>query len=179
MDRYEMTLGQLKSIMPHAKGRATTFLTWLNAAMFEFGINTSKRAAAFIAQLAHESGELRYMRELASGEAYEGREDLGNTEVGDGVKFKGRGPIQITGKNNYRDCSLALFGDERLLDHPELLEQPEHGCRAAGWFWKTRKLNHLADNGKFVAITKRINGGTNGLADREAYYKRALVVMGA
>lgn len=174
-----MTLGQLRSIMPLAKGRASVFLPWLNAAMFEFGINTSKRVAAFIAQLAHESGELRYMRELASGEAYEGREDLGNTSVGDGVKFKGRGPIQITGKNNYRDCSLALFGDERLLDQPELLEQPEHGCRAAGWFWKTRKLNHLADNGKFVAITKRINGGKNGLADREAYYKRALVVMGA
>lgn len=174
-----MTLGQLKRIMPHAKGRATEFLPWLNATMIEFGITTPKRIAAFVAQLAHESGEFRYMRELASGEAYEGREDLGNTEVGDGVKYKGRGPIQITGKNNYRDCSLSLFGDERLLEQPDLLEQPEHGCRAAGWFWKTRRLNHLADKGQFVAITKRINGGINGLTDREAYYKRALSVLAA
>ena len=174
-----MNIAQLRKIMPLAKGRASVFLAPLNNAMVEYGINTPKRIAAFVAQLAHESGEFRYMRELASGEAYEGREDLGNTQVGDGVKFRGRGPIQITGRNNYRDCSLALYGDERLLEDPTPLEQPTDGCRAAGWFWKTRKLNHLADNSKFVAITKRINGGTNGLADREAYYMRAKEVLAA
>jgi putative chitinase len=94
------------------------------------------------------------------------------------VKYKGRGPIQITGFDNYQKCSLALYGDERLLDAPELLEQPFDGCMAAGWFWKTKGLNELADQGDFVAITRRINGGINGIKEREMYYKRAREVLG-
>lgn len=155
------------------------FLPHLNAAMEEFEINTPKREAAFIAQLAHESGSFRYVREIASGKAYEGRVDLGNTEPGDGVRFKGRGLIQITGRANYQACSVALFGDDRLVASPVLLETPPEACRSAAWFWKSRSLNNLADLGKFLSITKRINGGTNGLADREAYYKRAKEVLGA
>lgn len=173
-----MTLDQLKRIMPAAKSRAAIFLPYLSAAMEEYEINTPKRQAAFIAQLAHESGSFRYVREIASGKAYEGRVDLGNTEPGDGVKFKGRGLIQITGRANYKACSMALFGDERLLESPVLLETPTEACRSAAWFWKSRSLNNLADLGKFISITKRINGGTNGLADREAYYKRAKEVLG-
>lgn len=114
---------QLKKIIPYAGRRADVFLVPINEAMNEFGINTPIRQAAFLAQIAHESGSLRYVREIASGEAYEGRVDLGNTEPGDGPRFRGRGLIQITGRSNYHDCSVALYGAEApLLLHPELLE---------------------------------------------------------
>ncbi len=172
-----VTLEQLQKIMPYARKRAEVFLVPLNEAMHEFHINSPIRRAAFLAQIAVESGELRYVEEIASGAAYEGRTDLGNTQPGDGKKFKGRGPIQITGRANTRACSLALYGDERLLDTPELLEQPEDGCRAAGWFWMTRGLNMLADDGDFERITRRINGGTNGAAERRAYHVVAKRVL--
>jgi putative chitinase len=173
-----LTSEQLRRIMPYGAGRIATFQAPLDAAMAEFEINTTARRAAFIAQLAHESGEFRYVRELASGEAYEGRRDLGNTEPGDGIKFKGRGLIQITGRNNYRECSEALFNDpDYLLDDPAILEQPGPACRSAAWFWKSRGLNELADAGDFRRITRIINGGYNGLKDREQYYARAQAVL--
>lgn len=174
-----MTLDQIMRIMPEAASRAVVFLPFLNAAMDEYEVNTPQRQAAFIAQVAHESGGLRYVREIASGKAYEGRADLGNTDPGDGIRFKGRGLIQITGRANYKACSLALFGDERLIESPVLLETPLEACRSAAWFWKSHGLNNLADQDKFITITKRINGGTNGLAEREAYYSRAKEVLGA
>lgn len=172
-----VTLEQLIAIMPEGRKRLPDFVDPLNATLQEFSINTPERAAAFLAQLAHESVRFRYMAEIASGAAYEGRAALGNTEPGDGKKFKGRGPIQITGRTNYKTCSMALYGDERLLDTPELLEQPEDGCRAAGWFWKTRGLNMLADEGDFDRITKRINGGQNGRDDRRAVWEVAKRVL--
>lgn len=166
-------------IMPNAAKRIDDFVIPLNDAMREFSINTPARCAAFLAQLAHESGEFRYMREIASGAAYEGRADLGNTEAGDGVRFKGRGPIQITGRANYLKYSRILYGDDRLLETPDLLEQPVDGCRVAGAFWVANGLNELADAGRFVSITRCINGGTNGLEDRQKYYARAQrVIMG-
>ena len=168
----------IRMVMPLAGARIEFFVKPLDEAMAEAQITNLYRMAAFLAQLAHESGELRYMKELADGKGYEGRKDLGNTQPGDGPRFKGRGPIQITGRTNYRSCSLALYGDERLLATPELLEQPEDGCRAAAWFWKTRGLNELADAQDFRAITKRINGGYNGYEDRKKYYDRALVALG-
>ena len=172
-----VTLEQLAEIMPEGKKRLPDFIEPLNAAMAEFKINTPERIAAFLAQIAHESGRFRYMQELASGAAYEGRADLGNTEPGDGRRFKGRGPIQITGRANYRSCSLALYGDERLLEVPDLLEDPADGCRAAGWFWQSRGLNMIADSGDFDRITRRINGGQNGRADRLAVWAVAKRVM--
>ena len=172
-----MTLDQLKEIMPYAGKRAGTFLEPLNAAMDEFEINTPARQAAFLAQIAHESGSLRYVKEIASGAAYEGRKDLGNTQEGDGMRFKGRGLIQITGRANYAQCGAAL--DLPLLEQPELLEETENACRSAAWFWQTRGLNELADDGEFKLITKRINGGYNGLADRQAYYARARGTLNA
>lgn len=173
-----ITLEQLRAIMPQARSRADVYLLPLQEAMTEYGIDTPVRRAAFLAQVAHESGQLRYVRELASGEAYEGRADLGNTLPGDGIRFKGRGLIQITGRANYRACSLALFGDLRLLTQPELLEAPSPACRSAAWFWASRGLNALADAGDFRAITRRINGGINGYAERLAAFERAQAVLG-
>jgi putative chitinase len=157
--------------MPQAGVRAEKFCAALNAAMVEFDITTSARQAAFLAQVAHESGQLRYVRELASGAAYEGRKDLGNTTPGDGPRYCGRGLIQVTGRANYAACGAALGLD--LIDTPELLEQTANACRSAGWFWRTHGLNALADVGDQVRITRRINGGTNGLAERLAFFDLA------
>ena len=170
-----MTLDQLNKIMPNARAKAGIFLPALNAAMAEFAINTPARQASFLAQLAHESGQLLYVRELASGAAYEGRKDLGNVQAGDGIRFRGRGLIQVTGRANYAACGKALGLD--LLAQPALLEQTVNACRSAGWFWQSRGLNALADAGDQVAVTRRINGGTNGLAERLAYFKVAQRVL--
>lgn len=176
-----ITLDQLQRIMPHAGKRAAVFLAPLNAAMQEFNITTPKRQAAFLAQIAHESGSLRYVRELASGEDYDtGRlaQRLGNTPEadGDGQRYRGRGLVQITGHDNYLLCGLAL--DLDLLAEPELLEQPALACRSAAWFWHNAGLNDLADRCEFTRITKRVNGGYNGQADRLAHYVTALKVLG-
>lgn len=172
-----MTGVELQSIMPFAKARIPAFIAPLNGAMHEFHINSPIRQAAFIAQIAHESGELRYVKEIASGSAYEGRKDLGNTQPGDGMKYKGRGLIQITGRNNYLECGKALGVD--LVTQPELLETNDLACRSAAWFWASHGLNDLADKGDFERITKRINGGYNGLKERQAYYAKALLFLGA
>ena len=172
-----ITGAQLQSIMPFAKARIPSFVAPLNGAMHEFHINSPIRQAAFIAQIAHKSGELRYVEEIASGIAYEYRKDLGNTQPGDGMKFKGRGLIQITGRNNYHECGKALGVD--LITNPELLETNDLACRSAAWFWASRGLNDLADRGDFERITKRINGGLNGLKERQAYYVKAMLYLGA
>lgn len=174
---------QLLKILPAAgmPGRADVFLDPLNAHMALGGIDTAARAAAFIAQIGHESGQLYYTRELwgptAAQARYEGREDLGNTVKGDGKKFMGRGLIQITGRENYGAYSLHRYGDLRLLDTPSLLEDPDDAVGSAVWFWNTRGLSGLADVGNFKRITKLINGGTNGAAEREEFYRRALAVL--
>lgn len=165
------------AIMPHSSRYVNTYIDYLVEAMLEFGIDTRPRMAAFLAQIAHESGELKYVKELASGEAYDtGRKAkmLGNTPEadGDGQKYKGRGLIQITGKNNYMLAGDALGLD--LITYPELLETPENACRSAAWFWASHGLNELADEGEFEKITKIINGGLNGLNNRLEYYNRAL-----
>lgn len=173
-----ITFDELKEIIPHAGARMSIFQLPLVEAMEEFGIVTPKRQAAFLAQIAHESGSLRYVRELASGAAYEGRADLGNTEPGDGVRFKGRGLIQITGRANYCSCSLALYGDtEMLLEQPEILEGVPAACRSAAWWWQAHGLNEIADAGEFARITRRINGGLNGQTERLAFYRTALEVL--
>lgn len=180
-----ITEKQLLQILPNAGRQAGVFVPGLNATMGKFAIITRLRMAAFIAQIGHESGQLRYVRELGN-DKYLAKYDtgrlaqrLGNTPEadGDGQKFRGRGCIQVTGRANYEACSEALFGDSRLLNTPELPEQPVYAAMSAGWFWQKEGLNTLADKGDFLAITKRINGGTNGLADREALYKRALEVL--
>lgn len=178
-----MRIEQLNQIMPMAGKRATQFLNALNGTMTEFGITSKLAQAAFLATVAHESAQLVYMRELASGAAYEMRKDLGNTWPGDGVRFKGRGPIQITGRANYIACGKALGLD--LISNPELLEIPENGCRASGWFWKTNNINKWADAGDFDGVSDAINrgrktaaiGDSNGWADRLQFYNKALAVL--
>ena len=173
-----ITTDLLRRIMPESGPRAALFTVPLVTAAAEFDINTAERVAAWLAQLAHESGQLRYVREIASGEAYEGRKDLGNTQPGDGARFRGRGLIQITGRANYEQLRVALGLD--CVAHPEILEDPHNAARVSGWFWKGRGLNELADGGaaNFTKITRRINGGTNGLADREMFYSRARAALG-
>ena len=179
-----ITARQLVTIMPLAMSRVEAWVEPLNQAMTEFGIDNSRRLAAFLAQIAHESGQLRYVRELASGVAYDtGRlaERLGNTPEadGDGQKYKGRGLIQITGKYNYRDCSVALYGDaDILIARPELLEDKIPAARSAAWYWWSHGLNVVADcPNSFQTITKLINGGLNGYAERLHYYETALRVI--
>ena len=191
-----LTQQQLITIMPNARSKAGIFLPALNAAMIEFGINTPARQASFLAQLAHESGQLVYVRELwgptpsqlryerdttaawpprARADRNQLPFDLGNSQAGDGSRFRGRGLIQITGRTNYAACGKALGLD--LLNQPALLEQTVNACRSAGWFWQSRGLNALADAGDQVAVTRRINGGTNGLAERLAYFQLAQKVL--
>jgi putative chitinase len=171
-----ITQSQLKTIYKEADIKLITkYLPFINDVLDEFEINTSPRIRMFLAQMGHESGQLCYTRELASGKAYEGRADLGNTSPGDGVRYKGRGLIQITGKSNYTLMSLGL--GLPLLEKPELLELPENATRSAGWFWNKKKLNILADKDKFREITKIINGGYNGYEDRWKLYQRACEVI--
>jgi len=171
-----VTAAQLRQIMPSlSEAKANEYLPHINRAMQEAGITTKPRQAMFLAQLAHESGGLRYMEEIASGSAYEGRRDLGNTQPGDGTRYKGRGPIQLTGRSNYREAGRALGLD--LESNPQQAASPEVGFRVAAWYWQSRGLNTHADAGNFREVTRRINGGYNGLADREAYYQRALAAL--
>lgn len=180
-----ITLTQLQQILPNARAQAGVFILALNAAMLHRHITGPKRMAAFIAQVGHESGELRYVRELG-GEHYLSKYDtgtlaarLGNTPDadGDGQKYRGRGLIQITGRRNYLACSRALFGDERLLHFPELLEQPQWAAESAAWFWHSNGLNELADQDQFTTITRRINGGLNGLEHRQQLWEKARAVL--
>lgn len=158
---------------------AANFSPYLNVAMHEYDITTPARIAAFLAQVGHESGRLRYVREIwgptPAQRRYEGRGDLGNTEPGDGKRFMGRGLIQITGRANYRLLSDAVGED--FVMYPGLLESHKWASISAAWFWSSRNLNDLADAGQFDTITRRINGGQNGRADRVALHEAALSVI--
>ena len=172
-----LTLEELRQIMPRLpEAKAREYLPLLVEAMVEAEITTPARIAAFLAQLGHESLDLRYMEEIADGSAYEGRRDLGNTQPGDGRRYKGRGPIQLTGRANYRAAGKTL--GIPLEEQPELAAMPEHGFRVAAWYWNTRKLNPLADLGNFRAITVAINGGLNGYDDRVRRWETAKKVLG-
>lgn len=171
----EITAAQISAIMPTAKNRCEPYVTVINKWSEHFGITTPLRMAHFLAQIAHESVEMKYTKEIASGKAYEGRKDLGNTQKGDGVKFKGRGLIQITGRANY--AAYAKYCGYDVVAQPELLERLPGAVKSAMWYWQTHGLNELADKDKFLTITKRINGGTNGLESRQKYLERAKKVL--
>lgn len=146
--------------------RVGSFTDGIIDAMIEYDINTSLRQAHFLSQIGHESAELRYTEEIASGSAYEGRRDLGNTHTGDGMRFKGRGLIQLTGRANYTKYAKQQ-DNMSILSTPEVIAtDPYLAVDVAGWFWNNRNLNSYADNDDVRKVTRRINGGYNGLNDR-------------
>ena len=171
-----ITGDQLRQITPGlSPSRADSLSGFLNLAMAEADISTPQRQAMFLAQVAHESGGFRYNEEIASGVAYEWRRDLGNIYAGDGRRYKGRGFIQLTGRANYRDAGRALGLD--LESNPMLASTDLHAARVAAWYWDSRKINQPADQGNFLEVTRRINGGTNGYWDRMRYYNKAQEVL--
>lgn len=160
-----------------AKLGAGRYAQAIEDACIRFGIDTTLRKAHFLAQVAHESGGFRYVREIwgptAAQRGYEGRADLGNVRPGDGKRFMGRGLIQITGRANYTEYSADMYGDDRCVQEPVMLEMLPDAALCAGWFWQKRGLNRLADIDDIRAVTKRINGGYNGLADRQLWLAKA------
>jgi predicted chitinase len=174
---------QLNQLMPAAPSATlASVIEPLNNTCIEFAINTPRRIAAFLSQLAHESGELRWMNEIWGPTEAQRRYEppsklafrLGNTQPGDGKRYRGRGPIQLTGRANYKIAGVALALP--LEDNPDLVATPAVGIRVAGWFWNSKDLNTLADQNNYLGITRRINGGTNGLADRVKYWERAKTI---
>jgi putative chitinase len=180
-----MTPEDLAACTGASLSRAQRFAPALSAAMAFYGIDTPARQAAFLSQIGHESGGLRFVVELwgptDAQERYEGRTDLGNTQEGDGERFKGRGVIQTTGRANYvrvRDRLRERFVDVPNFEvEPELLAELPWCCLSAADYWNERGLNALADAGNFRLITKRINGGYNGLADRLARWEAAKTTL--
>ena len=206
-----LTEQQLLQIMPNARPVAGVFVLALIRAMERFRIDSPVRQAAFLAQIGHESSQLRRMVEnlnysaegLAStwpprfrgaggkpnalaerlarrpqaiaNHVYAGRNGNGDEASGDGWRYRGRGAIQITGRANYRECGEDI--GQSLEDYPELLEQPEWAALSAAWYWSHNGLNELADSGRFEQITRRINGGTHGQAQRVALWRSAQGVL--
>ncbi len=170
-----LSADKVQGIMINAGGlRVTTFAGPLITKMAARAIDSPPREAHFLAQIGHESGELRYTQEIASGAAYQGRRDLGNTEPGDGRRFKGRGLIQLTGRANYRAYGNAIGIDLLSGDSCRLLDtDPNLAVDVAGWFWQSHGLNALADQDDIEGITRRINGGLNGLENRKRLLGRA------
>lgn len=144
-----------------------------------YGITTPLRLAHFIAQAAHETMAFRFFTEIggpAYCARYEGREDLGNTQPGDGYRFKGRGIFQLTGRANYQ-----TFGDRLGLDlvaQPDKAADPEVSLHIACLYWQDRRINPLADVDDVAAVTRKINGGRNGLGERAAYTQRLKALFG-
>lgn len=155
--------------------RTSEIIGWMLALWPEARIDNAFRIASYIAQVGHESGRLRYLEEIASGKAYEGRTDLGNVHKGDGVRFKGRGLIQVTGRYNYQRCGDYLGID--LISRPELLASPEWAVKSSLWFWDVYNLNAYADKDDLRGQTKVINGGYNGYEDRQKLYVEALMIL--
>ena len=167
-----ISAAQLREICPRAPAHV---LPALNRALEAAQCVTHLRASMFVAQLAHESGEFRYLEELADGKRYEGRADLGNVQPGDGPRFKGRGWIQLTGRRNYALAGAALKLD--LVKSPELAATEQVAGQIAAWFWKSHGLNMFADVGDLTGCTRVINGGQNGADSRASYYQRALYAL--
>ncbi|KAF0224634.1 MAG: hypothetical protein FD176_816 [Rhodospirillaceae bacterium] len=201
-----LTADILRAALPAARPTdIAKFATPLAEACAEWGIDTPLRLAAFLAQIAHESGQLRalvenlnysaeallrvfprhfdaaqaavYARqpERIGSKVYANRMGNGDETSGDGWRYRGRGLIQITGHDNYAACGTALGLD--LIAQPELLERPGPAARSAGWFWHRNGLNRPADARDIETITRRINGGLTGLEDRKAHYARACAAL--
>lgn len=166
---------KLRGIMIHAtRANISRYALALRTSMQVNQVNTWLRMTHFLAQIAHESDDLRYSEEIASGEDYEGRADLGNTQPGDGKRFKGRGLIQLTGRSNYEKYGTARGKDYTTDGGAKLLSTDAPvAVDVSLWFWTEHNLNALADQDNLAAITRAINGGYNGLEDRRARLERA------
>lgn len=201
-----ITVQQLAKIAPLSGKNADKYAEPLNISMKRFGILEPEHAAAFLAQVAHESGQFnrvvenlnyradrllaifpKYFKsqqeaerfgrkpEAIANRVYANRIGNGNEASGDGWRYRGRGLIQVTGRANYTACGAGL--GLNLVDHPELLELPEHAAASAAWFWWKHNLNARANDGDVRDETKIINGGTHGLAERQRFYRVALSVL--
>lgn len=177
-----MDASTLAAAMGCSRAVADRHVVAFNSAMLAAHCTTINRAAMWCAQLGHESAGLRYMAEIASGAAYEGRRDLGNIHPGDGRRFKGRGPIQVTGRANYTAVSRWAHGRNLVpsptffVDHPAELASDRYGFIGPVWYWTVARasINSLCDRGDVRGVTRLINGGYNGLADRLARWTRCL-----
>lgn len=184
---HQLTALQLQAGTGCTTARSATWLPFIQRACQVFGIDTPTRLAAFLAQIGHESARLVHVREIwgpaqvPAQARYEGRADLGNTQPGDGKRYMGRGLIQTTGRTNYaatRDGLRAALPDVPDFEaDPAALELPEWAAMSAAWYWHSRGLNALADAGDFFRITRKINGGTNGMQDRLLLWERAKGVL--
>lgn len=179
-----ITSDQLRRICPLLDAdKAAEYTPLLLKACAEAQIDSTLRLAAFLAQIAHECGCFRYREEIWGPTKQQLKYEppsslaltLGNTEPGDGHRFRGRGWIQITGRENYRKAGAAL--NLPLEDSPELASEPVNAFRIAAWYWHSRNLNALADAGDMRGITRKINGGLTGLADRLKRYEIARDVL--
>lgn len=170
-----ITVDAVKSVARHFK-EVETFVDLMNEQFPKYGITTPERAAMFLAQLLHETGGGVFWKEIwgptPTQSRYEGRKDLGNTVKGDGLKFKGRGGFQCTGRANY--TAYKAYSGVNVVSHPEFLEQPKYALDVSLWFWKRHALNRFADIEDVKGCTRIINGGFNGLAERQAYYSQLI-----
>jgi putative chitinase len=181
-----VTLEQMLDIIgsSHLRDRVAAMMPGINLTLEKFDITTPLRMAHFFGQILHESGGFRYLREIWGPTDAQRRyeppsrlaERLGNTQPGDGARYMGRGVIQLTGRYNYGQFSEAMGVD--FVSRPELVETPQYAVSVAGWYWQTRKINGPADRDDLIRVTRLVNGGTNGLADRRHYYQRARQVLG-
>ena len=169
---------KLSVVMPQAlPAKIDLYFEPLVKGMKKYSITSSLRMSHFVAQIGHETASFRFAEEIASGSAYEGRVDLGNTQPGDGKLFKGRGLIQLTGRANYTAYSKDSGVD--YVAKPQLVaSDPFVAVDVACWYWNSRGINKLADKDDVKAVTKAVNGGFNGLDDRIAYLDRAKAVLG-
>lgn len=190
-----LTADQLRRILPEITNvNLELYLPYLQTLLPHYHIDTPQRIGGFLAQVGEESINFSHVKELSTGQEYEGRMDLGNKQIGDGVRFKGRGLIQLTGRDNYTWISKDLFGDNRLLVNPDLLCKPEYAVQSACWFWTVAKpaLNPVCDHPegwttiwhrdnktytKIQWMTLLVNGGQNGIDVRTANYERARQVL--
>jgi putative chitinase len=204
---FDFTVEQVRELIPRALGGPDEWYECMCEALPQYGITTIPRVAAFIAQCAHESGgfstleeNLNYKAatltkiwpqrypagiaeqyagkpELIANKSYGGRMGNGTESSGDGWKFRGRGLLQLTGKDNYSNCSKFMFQDDTLLENPDILLDAYYAIHSACWFWHKNNLNQYADSNDFVTMTKKINGGTIGLEDRKKHYAHAVEVL--
>lgn len=185
-----ISAANLAFIYGGSTGRYERWIPFLAKVFTVYEINTPQRVACFLAQVGHESGRFRFLRELWGPTAQQKRYELGttlarrlgNTHEGDGKRYAGRGLIQVTGRANYRDMTARLrrrlgMKVPDFVTAPLLLEDPTWAVLSAGEFWASRNLNTYADTYDFIGMTKRINGGTTGLFDRQYLYARAISVL--